>query len=158
MTPARLIQGKNVLVTGGNRGIGLQFVKEFLGKGNKVLATSRNPESSSELQTLAAANPDRLFVAPLDVSSPASIAKLPSLVPFDHVDVAINNAGLLIRKRFGEYTHEDMVDSFVTNSIGPLLLVQELVSKGKIGGKKSSIIGMVTSKMGSIDDNGSGGR
>ena len=70
-----------------------QFVKQFLSKGNSVVATARNLEKAAELQRLAQEHAGRLTIASLDVSDPASIEKLPSQVPWDRVDVLINNAG-----------------------------------------------------------------
>ena len=68
-------------------------MKQFLSKGNSVVATARNLEKAAELQRLAQEHAGRLTIASLDVSDPASIEKLPSQVPWDRVDVLINNAG-----------------------------------------------------------------
>lgn len=155
----RLFTGKNVVVTGSNRGLGLQFVKQFLSKGNNVVATARNVEKAAELQRLAGESGGKLTVASLDVADPGSVARFPSQVPFDHVDLLVNNAGVYFGGRSLDDTGADvMVDTFRVNAVGPLLVSKEMVAAGKLGGTTGgSIIANVTSKMGSIDDNGSGG-
>ena len=133
-------------------------MKQFLSKGNSVVATARNVEKASELQRLAGESNGRLTIASLDVADPASIEKFPSAVPFDHVDVLINNAGVYRGERALEDTNADvLIDTFRTNTVGPLLVVKAMLGAGKIGGSQKSIVANVTSKMGSIDDNGSGG-
>ncbi|QDZ24367.1 short-chain dehydrogenase/reductase [Chloropicon primus] len=155
----RLIDAKTVLVTGSNRGIGLQFVKQFLSKGNHVVATARNVDKATELQRLVSENEGKLTVAPLDLCDPESIARLPSEIPFERVDVVVNNAGVSANFRSLEDTSSGvMMDTFRVNTVGPLLVAQAMVASGKFGGgDDKAILANVTSKMGSIDDNGSGG-
>lgn len=103
--------------------------------------------------------------APLDVSSPDSITQwaqsLASSHQIDHVDVIINNAGIYgDRVNLDTVTADGMVDVYKTNAIGPLLIVQQLRKNNLLGGRSDappSLIVNVTSKVGSIDDNQSGG-
>ena len=75
-----------------------------------------------------------------------------------HVDTVINNAGVYGRRvGLKDVRAEDMVGDFTVNSIGPLLVVQQLHKAGLLGGRAPSLVANVTSKMGSVDDNGSGG-
>jgi NAD(P)-dependent dehydrogenase (short-subunit alcohol dehydrogenase family) len=157
MSVSRALRGSNVVITGGNRGIGLQFVKQFLSKGNNVVATTRNIEKSHELNRLAGESAGKLTIATLDVGDKDSITRFPSSIPFDHVDVLINNAGIAVRTSLDDVNAEAMLSTFSINTIGPLLVTQQVLKSGKIGGAQSSIVANVTSKMGSIADNGSGG-
>ncbi len=132
-------------------------MKQFLSKGNHVVATARNTEKAAELQRLAGESAGQLTIAALDVSDAGSVERLPTALPFEHVDLLVNNAGIAYFGRSIEDTEpEAMVDLFRTNTVGPFIVAQALLKAGKIGGEPSTIAN-VTSKMGSIDDNGSGG-
>ncbi|PRW55919.1 hypothetical protein C2E21_5144 [Chlorella sorokiniana] len=154
------LANKTCVVTGGNRGIGLELVRQLLAKNNTVIATARKPEAASDLQKLQASAGGRLSVTKLDVTSPQSIeswaAEVKALAP--HVDLLVNNAGVTDGwKELGEVTAQDMLDCFTANCIGPLLVTQQLHKQGLLGGRAgSSLVANMTSKMGSIDDNGSG--
>lgn len=96
----------------------------------------------------------------LDVADPRSISSwavdVAGLV--DHVDLVINNAGIYgERVTFDDVDAEVMMEVYKVNTIGPLLVSQQLRKQGLLGGKKQTIIANVTSKVGSVDDNGSGG-
>ncbi|KAK9829599.1 hypothetical protein WJX72_006821 [[Myrmecia] bisecta] len=155
------ITGKTVVVTGANRGLGLEWVRQLLAQGNSVYAAVRDPSKAKELTSLKDAR-----VTQLDVSNPASIQewakKLASQV--DHIDYVINNAGVIgAYQDFEHVTAEDMLAVFQTNTIGPLLITQQLLRNRLIGsGQKvadgpGSVIANVTSKVGSVDDNRGGG-
>jgi NAD(P)-dependent dehydrogenase (short-subunit alcohol dehydrogenase family) len=119
-----------VLVTGANRGIGLEFARQLLARGDRVYATCRHPGRALALTELAAAHPGRLTVLPLDVASERSIAELARELGTLHaaLDVLINNAGILVGgERFGGITAEALLQSFATNAAGPLLLTQALL-------------------------------
>ena len=83
-----------VLVTGANRGIGLEFVKQYADSGWQVLACCRSPESASELMNMAADYQGRLHIIPLDVSNQESITRLAAQLKGEKIDVFINNAGV----------------------------------------------------------------
>ena len=136
----------------------LKFVKQLAAKGNKVLAACRQPEAAKEkLQRLEG----DISVTQLDVSSPTSIenwaSEIQQLAP--HVDLLINNAGIYgDRINLDTITSDGMLQVFQTNAIGPLLIVQQLRKRGLLGGSTTpTLIANVTSKVGSIDDNKSGG-
>lgn len=98
-------------------------------------------------------------VTELDVTKPDSIMQwadeVAKMTP--HIDLVINNAGVLTGTPFEQITAQEMMDLFTVNTIGPLLVSQQLYNRGLLGGKKGSLIANVTSKVGSVDDNGSGG-
>lgn len=145
----------NVLITGTNRGIGLEFVEQFLARGDQVFACCRQPDQSEQLQALAEEN-ELLQLLELDVSSQSSMAALPAKLTGVGIDVFVNNAGVYgPREGFGSLQEEPWADVFQVNSSAPLILTQllmENLSKGE--GKK---LVYLTSKMGSIADNQGGG-
>ncbi len=123
---------RNVLVTGANRGIGLEFVRQLLARGDRVVAACRQPGKASALNSLAGEHPGRLHVLPLDVAEPKSHASLAAELPLvlgeaRALDLLINNAGVLhAGERFGEIRAAALTDSLQINAIGPLLLTQAL--------------------------------
>jgi NAD(P)-dependent dehydrogenase (short-subunit alcohol dehydrogenase family) len=141
------------LVTGANRGLGLEFVRQLLARGARVVAACRHPGRAHELTVQAAAHPGHLHVLPLDVARPATIAELvrETEALFDGLDLLLNNAGMLVAgERFGSVEAESLETSFRTNAVGPLLLSQAfapLLAKGarpRIG-NVSSVLGSVAS-------------
>lgn len=149
------ITGKIVVVVGGSRGIGAEFVRQFTAKGNRVIAGCRQPAQAKELQGM-----DNVEITQVDITSPQSVeqwaASVQQLTP--HADVVINNAGVYGRRvGLTDVSADHMLFAFTTNCIGPLLTVQALHRVGVLGGSKPTLVASVTSKMGSVDDNGSGG-
>jgi NAD(P)-dependent dehydrogenase (short-subunit alcohol dehydrogenase family) len=120
---------QRILVTGANRGIGLEFTHQLLAHGARVVAACRQPGRALKLTELAAAYPGRLNVLPLDLSRERSIDELAreTAALGDRLDVLINNAGVLVGgERWGELATKTFADSFATNALGPLLLTQRL--------------------------------
>ncbi|KAL4440648.1 hypothetical protein ABPG77_000357 [Micractinium sp. CCAP 211/92] len=155
------LTNKVAVVTGANRGIGLELVRQLLARGNTVIATARKPDAASELRALQPGTGSRLHLTQLDVAAPESVeswaAGVKALAP--HVDLLVNNAGVTDGWReLGEVTAKDMLDCFVPNCIGPLLVTQQLHKQGALGSTSggSSLVANMSSKMGSINDNGSG--
>lgn len=140
-----------VLVTGGNRGLGLEFVRQYLARGATVFATCRDPGEASALGQLAAGHPAQLTVLPLDVADPASILTLHGALTLriDGLDRLINNAGVLVEgERFGQLDAETMAHSVRVNTIGPVLMAQafsDLLVRGQ-----SARIANISSGLGSI--------
>ena len=123
---------RHSLVTGANRGLGLEFTRQLLARGDRVVAACREPGHAHALNALAGEHPGRLHVLPLDVadarSRTAFAAELP-LVLGDggRVDLLVNNAGVLHSgERFGKLGEANLEHSFRVNASGPLLLVQAL--------------------------------
>ena len=120
---------QRVLVTGANRGLGLEFVHQLLMRGARVVAACRQPGRALKLTELAAAHPGHLHVVPLDLDKERSIAGLAHEAGMltDRLDALINNAGVLVPgERYGELTAKAFAETFATNAIGPLLLTQAL--------------------------------
>ncbi|HEU4991798.1 MAG TPA: SDR family oxidoreductase [Luteimonas sp.] len=141
------------LVTGANRGLGLEFVRQLLARGERVVATCRHPGRATALNALAGEHPGRLRVLPLDVGAPRSIAELAHELPL--LDEAlslrllVNCAGVLHSgERFGAIDPATVEDSFRTNAMGPLLVTQALAERLADGAKVanlSSVLGSIAS-------------
>ena len=145
----------NILITGSNRGIGLEFVTQYLDRGDTVFATCRDPQGAAALNEVQAGN-SRLQVLQLDVSRPESFTDFAASMGEQAIDVFINNAGVYGPRssRFGEVTEQDWLPVLQVNAIAPLLLTQALIASFKRGSDSKLVY--VTSKMGSIADNTSG--
>ena len=176
--PGGPIANALVVVTGANRGIGLEFCKQILAKsdGNSVVASCRDPSAAEDLTALQKEmGASRLAIVALDVADEKSIAKwaesLASLEPVKahggSISVVINNAGTTGTDGYSKWELEDMTADemmhvYRINTIGPMLVTQQLVKRGLVGSSAGSpsdpvsLVGNVTSKVGSVDDNGSG--
>jgi NAD(P)-dependent dehydrogenase (short-subunit alcohol dehydrogenase family) len=147
---------KHCLVTGANRGLGLEFVRQLLARGDRVVAACRHPGKATELNALAGEYPGRLHVLPLDVADPKTHARLASELPLlsedaASLDLLVNNAGVLHSgERFGRVTADILLDSFRTNAMGPFLLAQALAPLLADGAR----IANISSELGSIADAG----
>ncbi|PJJ97556.1 short-chain dehydrogenase [Lysobacteraceae bacterium NML91-0213] len=123
---------RHVIVTGANRGIGLEFTRQLLARGDRVVATAREPGKATALNTLAGEYPGRLHVLPLDITRPRTHAELARELPLAfgdgvRIDLLINNAGVLHSgERFGALDLDNLEHSFRTNAAGPYLLTQAL--------------------------------
>jgi len=128
---------RTALVTGANRGIGLEFVRQLLARGDHVVAACRQPGKAAALNSLAGEHPARLHVLPLDVADAKSRARLAHELPLvlgeredgtpGTLDLLVNNAGVLHSgERFGHVEQSMLEDSLRINAIGPFLLSQAL--------------------------------
>lgn len=142
---------RHCLVTGANRGLGLEFVRQLLARGDHVIAACRLPGKANALTQLAGEYPGRLQVLPLDVADPrthASLARELALVTDgEPLDLLIHNAGVLRGgERFGQVQAKDLDASFHTNAAGPFLLTQALAGQLADGASVANI----SSEVGSI--------
>ena len=116
---------RRTVVTGANRGLGLEFVRQLLARGDHVIAACRHPGKATALNQLAGEHPGRLHVLPLDVADEKSRTAFAHELPLvtDGVDLLINNAGVLHSgERWGNVSAANLEDSLRTNAIGPFLL------------------------------------
>jgi NAD(P)-dependent dehydrogenase (short-subunit alcohol dehydrogenase family) len=136
------------VVTGANRGIGLELVRQLRQRGDDVIAVCRTP--SDALQSLGVE-----IIDGVDVADPASVKGLAERLDGRQIDLLINNAGILKRTSLGEVGEfmETVLAQFRTNSVGPVLVTEALLGNLQSGSK----IGIVSSRMGSVADNTSGG-
>lgn len=136
----------NVVITGANRGIGLELVRQFKSRGDDVVALCRS--SSPELDATGA-----VVIDGIDVGDDGCIPVLREKVNGRGIDVLINNAGILTSEDFLDMNFERMRQQFEVNTLGPLRVVKAL-SGNLVAGSKVAII---SSRVGSLSDNGSGG-
>jgi NAD(P)-dependent dehydrogenase (short-subunit alcohol dehydrogenase family) len=136
-----------VVITGANRGMGLEFVKQYLAKGDKVIALCRN--TSDELSQTSAKVIDKV-----DVGSPECLEKILPVLSDLKIDLLINNAGVLANETLEHMSVTTLEYQFRVNAIGPLMVTQ-MLRKQLVKGAK---VALITSRMGSVTDNTSGGR
>lgn len=143
---------KTILITGTSRGIGLELVRQSLTAGDRVMAVARHPEKSSELSNLRETYPQHLALIAADVATTDGVAQIRKVVESEKkFDVLINNAGIYLKG----HSPEDFAQSFAVNSVAPFLLAQAVLPFLK--SSTSPKLVSITSKMGSIADNTSGG-
>jgi len=143
-----------VLITGANRGIGLEFTKQYAQDGWKVLACCRDTQHASALQAIAKAHTN-IRILRLDVANFAQIDALASQLKDEKIDVLINNAGIYPESRLGDIDTDDWIEAFKVNSIAPLKMATAFTAH--IANSSLKKIATLSSKMGSISDNSSGG-
>ncbi len=138
-----------VLVTGANRGIGLEFVRQYVGDGGRVLACARLPNDAKELLDLAANANGRLAVHELDVGSAESVANLAKELALQPIDILINNAGIYggTHQQVGDIDYDAWIRTLNVNALGPVR-VTEALRPNLIRGREKKIVA-ITSGMGS---------
>ena len=146
----------SILITGTNRGIGLEFVKHYLKNNEKVIATCRNKNSAKDLLELENTT-SNLSLLELDVSKPNSIDEFTSKIANQPIDTFINNAGVFGPRNieFGNFNAKEWLDVFNINTIAPLLITQKILKNLRLG--KNKKLAFISSKVGSIEDNTGGG-
>lgn len=139
----------DILITGANRGIGLELARQLAGRGDRVIATCRNPDGAHQLRATGAR------VERLDVTDPETVAAAAAAV--DHgLDLLINNAGVGVRgAALGEFEYERFRRFFEVNTLGALRVTEAFLPHLREGDRR--VIANITSRMGSIADNTSGG-
>lgn len=151
---ARPREARTVLITGANRGLGLEFSKQYHAAGWKVIATARHPDEAAELKALG----EGVRIVPLDVTKPGSVAALAATLATTPIDLLINNAGQgvgLEPGSLGALKIDDFDRVLQVNAIGPVRVTQALLPNLRAGAGKT-IVG-ISSGLGSLDWNRSGG-
>ncbi|MBW3041101.1 SDR family oxidoreductase [Prochlorococcus marinus] len=134
------------LITGANRGIGLELARQLRDRGEEVIATCRS--TSSELNSLSI----RVETG-IDITSGESVIKLRKNLNDIKVDVLIQNAGIAEFNSLSNLDPQSIVHQFEVNALSPLCFVQSMISHLSHSAK----IALISSRMGSIEDNSSGG-
>ncbi|MFK8139357.1 MAG: SDR family NAD(P)-dependent oxidoreductase [Bdellovibrionales bacterium] len=137
------MSARNVVIVGGNRGIGLELCRQYKAAGDNVFCMCRS--ASSDLKDLGVS-----VVEGFDVVDDEVVTRTTQEIEID-IDILIHNAGILEGDRFPEIDLDSMRRQFEVNSLGPLKTVLALKSKMKVGSK----VGIVSSRVGSIADNSS---
>ena len=142
---------QRILITGANRGLGLEFTAQTLARGAHVVATCRSPDRANALNHLAAEHPGRLHVFPLDHEQPHTVEELAreTALVFDGLDLLINNAGMLVSgETFGALQADTLETSFRVNTVGAVLTTQALAALLRRGTQPR--VANVSSQLGSI--------
>ena len=137
---------QTVLITGANRGIGLALARQFTARGDRVIGVCR--KSSDALEATGAR-----VEAGIDVADEAAVDALAQRLADARIDILVPNAGILERDSFDDPGFDGIRRQFTVNALGPLLVVHALRDRLADGAK----IGLITSRMGSVEDNTSGG-
>lgn len=137
---------KNCLVTGASRGIGLELCRQLHQGGSRVLAVCR--QASAELRALGCT-----VIDGLELTDDASVGRLATRLAGERIDVLVNNAGILVSDSLDELDFDGMRRQFEVNALAPLRVTHALLPNLAAGSK----VVIITSRMGSIADNGSGG-
>lgn len=139
---------KNILITGANRGIGLALTELYRERGDQVYAVCR--KSSERLNSLSGVT----IIEGIDVTNASQLLTLKQQMHNIKLDILINNAGILTDEVLGEIDFERIMKQFDVNAMGPLRTTEALLQNLSAGSK----VALITSRMGSIADNTSGGR
>ena len=138
---------KHVVIVGADRGIAAALVQEYLTRGERVTAVCRDSGESWQ-------NESNVRVVPnTDVTVDSAVARMTDEIGDDSIDLLIHVAGVGSRERWREFDFETMLAHYNLNALGPLRVICALADQFAEGAR----IGIVTSRMGSIGDNGSGG-
>jgi NAD(P)-dependent dehydrogenase (short-subunit alcohol dehydrogenase family) len=144
------------VVTGANRGIGLEFAKQLIARGDRVIATVRDAKRASALRDLAQAAAGTLEIFACDTASDSGVESFCRAVGERAVDVLINNAGVIgSMTSLEELDFADITHTFDVNALGPLRVTRGLL--GALERSATRRVVSISSGMGSIADNANGG-
>lgn len=138
---------KTIVITGANRGIGFAMAKNFHQRGDTVYALCR--QSSLQLNALGVK-----VIENVDITTDEGITQAKSALINSKIDLLINNAGILRDESLSQFNKDTILEQFMVNALAPLVFTQALLTRLSAGSK----IAFITSRMGSITDNTSGGR
>jgi NAD(P)-dependent dehydrogenase (short-subunit alcohol dehydrogenase family) len=147
----------STLITGANRGLGLEFARQYLADGWQVYAACRDLSSASELRRLADESDRRLRIMALDVTNPATIKAAAAELDGQAIDLLLNNAGVMGARgqTIGNIDYEAWRTVLDANTMGPTRVSEAFVDH--VARSKRKLIVTLTSGMGSLADNTSGG-
>jgi NAD(P)-dependent dehydrogenase (short-subunit alcohol dehydrogenase family) len=148
---------KTVLITGANRGIGLEHARRYAERGAKVWATARAPDDAADLAALAGAHKGRFEVLAYEAAAPGAAAALKARLGDAPLDLLFANAGAMGTRRqsFGDVDIDAVLDLIRVNALAPLQLAEAFADN--VARSERKLMAFQTSLMGSIADNGSGG-
>ena len=142
---------KQILITGANRGIGLEMTRQFVQRGDFVFAGCRQPEQADDLQALSRKFPQQLSIVALDVVNDDSVAVAKTAVSSqtNHLDILINNAGINISgDRLDSNQPAILERTLQVNTIGPMRVITQFVDLLRRGTDAKLI--NISSQLGSL--------
>jgi NAD(P)-dependent dehydrogenase (short-subunit alcohol dehydrogenase family) len=146
----------STLITGANRGLGLEFARQYLADGWQVYAACRDPASASGLHRLAEQADDKFQILAIDVTDPLSIHAAAAELDVQPIDLLLNNAGIIGPRgqTIGNIDYQAWAEVLAVNTMGPMRVSEAFVEHVARSDRK--LIVTLTSGMGSIADNTSG--
>jgi NAD(P)-dependent dehydrogenase (short-subunit alcohol dehydrogenase family) len=146
-----------VLITGANRGIGLEFARQYATDGWDVFASCRNPKAAKELANLARSSGDKVTVLAMDVTDGESVRSAARQFGNGVIDLLVSNAGIsgLSGQRTGHIDYENWAQVLDVNTMGPMRVIEAFADH--VARSERRLIVTISSGMGSITDNTSGG-
>ena len=147
----------NVLITGANRGLGLEFARQYLSAGWQVYAACRDPASASELRQLAEDVGDKLRILAMNVTDAQSVNAAAAELDGQAIDLLLNNSGIIgpQGQTIGNIDYDAWAEVLDVNTLGPMRVSEAFVERVARGDRKLMVT--LTSGMGSLADNTSGG-
>jgi NAD(P)-dependent dehydrogenase (short-subunit alcohol dehydrogenase family) len=146
-----------VLITSANRGLGLEFAAQYLSADWQVYAACRQPQAADKLQQLARKRPDQIGILAMDVTDAGSVAAAAKSLQDASIDLLINSAGIIGApgQRVGHIDYSSFAEVLDVNTLGPMRVTEAFIEQLSRGERK--LLVTITSGMGSIADNTSGG-
>jgi len=147
---------ETILITGANRGIGLELADQYAADGWRVLACCRQPERAQRLQKIAEATGGRLSMHPLEVTDRDCIRALAGELADQSIDILFNCAGVRggDHQTLGDIDVDNWLQTLRVNTIAPLLMTQAFLPQ--VARSRRKIVAIMGSTMGSIAENASG--
>lgn len=142
---------RRVLITGSNRGLGLEFVRQCLARGDRVFAGCREPRNAADLVALSVAHPQHLVTLALDVTDEESVDAAVKAIhhQVDGLDLLINNAGTYPRGETpATLNAKTILQTFQLNSVAPIIVAQRCLDLLRAGNDPKIV--NISSKMGSL--------
>ena len=145
----------SIMITGANRGLGLEFARQYAADGWQIFAACRNPEAADALRKLAQAGSVTIF--PMDVSDPHSVKRAAANLGNTAIDILLNSAGIIGKQnqKTGNVDYKSWKDVLNVNTMGPLRVTEAF--SDHVARSERKLVVTITSGMGSLADNTSGG-
>jgi NAD(P)-dependent dehydrogenase (short-subunit alcohol dehydrogenase family) len=146
-----------ILITGANRGIGFELTQQYAEAGWRVIACCREPDKAQALDDVSNDFGEQVSIYRLDVTNSEHIKALVTFIGDRPIDILLNNAGIYGQRdaSLGNTDEDKWLQTFRVNTIAPIKVMEAFIDV--VGASKRKVFASITSKMGSIADNTSGG-